>query len=145
MFGAIRERLMVALKVPGDLRGRVVRLAPELFMGCLAESGVDLEGWLTAGLIQGEPNFAHFVLAAALGAGAAVWTANVDTLIEQAAGGLGAALSVAAYPQEDPGGASQLLKPHGSIDIGRYVFRSDQVICPLLADRCPSGTRLRRP
>ena len=137
LFDVLRDDLtqmlgvMKALKKYDDPTEALRSLAPETFMRCLYEGGLDLESWLTRTLDQGEPNAVHAVLAAALEDGDTVWTVNVDELIERAAGGQ---VVVTAYDEEVPNPDARLLKPHGTISRGRYLFRSDQVLAPLPAN-----------
>ena len=137
LFDVLRDDLtqmlgvMKALKKYDEPTEALRSLAPETFMRCLYEGGLDLESWLTRTLDQGEPNAVHAVLAAALEDGDTVWTVNVDELIERAAGGQ---VVVTAYDEEVPNPDARLLKPHGTISRGRYLFRSDQVLAPLPAN-----------
>jgi hypothetical protein len=135
LFEDLREYLTRRLGVTKALRNQddptaaITSLAPETFMRCIYEGGLDLEGWLTTTLQQGQPNAVHWVLAAALQDGDTVWTVNVDELIEKAAG----VVVIAAYDDESPNQKAKLLKPHGTVSRGRYLFRSDQVLAPLSA------------
>lgn len=69
--------------------------------------------------------------------GEQVGTVNVDELIEDAVRAQrGSAdgqpvLTVTCYPDEVPAPHANLLKPHGTVGRGQYIFRSDQVIRPL--------------
>jgi len=133
LFEGIRQKLISDLgldhvaQAPGaDITAK--HLAPETFMRCIFEGGLPLEEWLTSTLSRGEPNAVHAVLAGAIEDGHSVWTVNVDELIERAAGD---AVRVAAYDDDAPDSQANLLKPHGTVGRGRYIFRSDQVIAPL--------------
>ena len=136
LFEVLRDDLTQRLGVIKALRKHdepteaLRSLAPETFMRCLYDGGLDLENWLTSTLEQGEPNAVHAVLAAALEDGDTVWTVNVDELIERAAG---SQVVVTAYDEEFPNRDARLLKPHGTISRGQYLFRSDQVLAPLPA------------
>ncbi|HEY0168979.1 MAG TPA: SIR2 family protein [Jatrophihabitans sp.] len=70
------------------------------------------------------------MIAASLAAGATVWTANADGLIEKAYQELGSDLSVVSWP-DDPHVEDRLLKLHGSVTTSRYLFTSEQVVRPL--------------
>ena len=136
LFGAIRASLLDQLGLDDgvrdddDVRGFAERLAPEAFMSALHDGGLDLSGWLTGVLSRGEPNVVHHVLARAMERGAAVWSLNVDELVEAA---LGSTVEVASYDDPSPSASARLLKPHGTVSRSRYIFRSDQVTRPLLA------------
>jgi hypothetical protein len=133
MRNAILDELNLHEYVPGsatsrpDLVGITRGLAPEPFMFALRESGVDVQGWLTRTLraddpYRPEPNAVHIALAQLAGAGAAVWTVNFDTLIEEAVPGLRAV----SWPA-DPAGGGDVFKPHGSLP-GPLIVASDDVL-----------------
>ncbi|MGW5721970.1 SIR2 family protein [Amycolatopsis sp. NPDC003865] len=128
LFFALRSYLIEQLNLPSEAVDGATQLAPETFMRALYEGGLPLELWLTRTLRQGHPNAVHTVLATALASGDQVWTVNVDELIEAASP---VALKVAAYDDEVPDVDATLLKPHGTVSNGRYIFRSDQVVRPL--------------
>ncbi|WP_439663857.1 SIR2 family protein [Lentzea sp. HUAS TT2] len=128
LFFALRSYLVEQLELPPDAVNGAAQLAPETFMRALHEGGLPLELWLTRTLRQGHPNALHTVLATALASGDRVWTVNVDELIEAASS---KPLKVAAYDSVAPDADAVLLKPHGTVSSGRYIFRSDQVVRPL--------------
>lgn len=128
LFFALRSYLVEQLELPPDAAKGAAQLAPETFMRALHEGGLPLELWLTRTLRQGHPNALHTVLATALADGDRVWTVNVDELIEAASPD---PPKVAAYDSGAPDADAVLLKPHGTVSVGRYIFRSDQVVRPL--------------
>lgn len=128
LFRELRNALLDALDVGDDVAAVASQLAPETFMRALNDGGLALSAWLTAALSSTEPNALHHVLAEAWRRGDTIWTVNIDELIEIALGG---AAEVAAYPDEVPAPSARILKPHGTVSLGDYVFRSDQVINPL--------------
>ncbi|MFL6112243.1 MAG: hypothetical protein ACJ786_12945 [Catenulispora sp.] len=96
-FAGIRDAILGQLGLPGYIvtgdRGPVSEqqraaagLAPEPFLLALQRDEVYLVPWLRLVLSDGSPNAAHAALAQVAAAGAAVWTVNFDTLIEDAAG-----------------------------------------------------------
>jgi tetratricopeptide (TPR) repeat protein len=133
LFAELRAALIRTLKlseaatVPNAVE-IAETLAPETFMQCIFDGELPIEEWLTTTLGRGAPNPVHAVLAQAIREGARIWTVNVDELIEAAAG---AAARVAVLGAERPPDDANLLKPHGTVSGGQYVFRSDQVIKPL--------------
>ncbi|GAA4470828.1 SIR2 family protein [Phytohabitans houttuyneae] len=108
-------------------------LAPEPFMLALRDSGVDVQDWLSRTLRMDEPapprpNAVHVALAQLAAAGAAVWTVNFDTLIEEAGHGLRAV----AWPS-DAASTGEIYKPHGSLP-GQLIVTADGVLAGLRAD-----------
>jgi hypothetical protein len=139
MRNAILDELNLHEYVPGsaasrpDLAGITRGLAPEPFMFALRESGVDVEGWLTRTLrtddpYRPEPNAVHVALAQLAASGAAVWTVNFDTLIEEAVPGL----RTVSWPA-DPARGGDVFKPHGSLP-GPLILASDDVLRGLRPD-----------
>jgi tetratricopeptide (TPR) repeat protein len=145
LFAAIRRSLIGQLGVTQQRAVEVAEtLAPETFMRCLHDGKLPLQEWLTETLDRGDPNAIHQVLAAYLRGGATVWTVNVDELIEVAAGNIAL---VSAFDEKSPAARANVVKPHGTVSRGRYVFRSDQVIEPLApswADRLIADCTDRR-
>ena len=147
LFAELRKCLVrsVGLErgVTREVADALTALAPETFMRAIFEGGLPLESWISETLGRGEPNAVHAVLAESLSLGATIWTVNVDELIEKAAG---RSVIVAAWNDETPAEDAQLLKPHGTISRGQYLFRSDQVIKRLpmpWADRLTRDCRQR--
>lgn len=136
-FPALRAFLIASLGLTGEAEKAARRLPPERFMQSVQDGRLPLQEWLTKSLTSGRPNAVHHVLARALLAGEQVWTVNVDELIEDAVRAqMGSAdgkpaLAVTSYPDEVPDPRANLLKPHGTVGRGKYIFRSDQVIRPL--------------
>ena len=131
LFAPLRQRLIERLELKPEVVPAAEELAPEVFMRVLREGRLPLEAWLTAILSRGSPNAVHCALAYALREGATVWTVNVDKHIENAASRLGHPIRVASYPDHAPAPEARLLKPHGTVDRGEYIFRADQVLVPL--------------
>lgn len=131
LFGALRERLLDELQINGELRQLAAELAPETFMRAIYNGQLELEPWLTNTLARGHPNAVHHVLAQALEQGATIWTVSVDELIERAAHEQKRNVVATAYPEQQPPLEARLLKPHGTVTNGQYLFRADQVVQPL--------------
>ena len=143
MFPAMRDEILRQLGldryIPGGesaddpatakYRQVTVGLTPEPFMLALKQARLEVGRWLAGILRHGSPNAVHSALAELAGAGAAVWTVNFDTKIEDASGGT---LRVSAFP-DAPAADAQLFKPHGTLD-GELILDSEQVIRPLRAD-----------
>jgi hypothetical protein len=130
-FEELRSALLSRLDAGSELDTAASQLAPETFMRALYEGRLPLKRWLSTVLGAGSPNAVHTVLATALARGAAVWTVNVDELIEQALKTMEANVRVASYPDGAPDADAVLLKPHGTVSRGRYLFRSNQVVRPM--------------
>jgi tetratricopeptide (TPR) repeat protein len=130
-FDRLRRSLLDGVGVEASIATTAKSLAPETFMRALYEGRLPLEQWLTQVLSRGSPNAVHTSLATAISDGATVWTVNIDELIEEAARDLGVPLSTAAYPDPVPDISACLLKPHGTVTNGKYIFRADQVVKPL--------------
>ena len=128
VFGVLREWLLQRLGVPGATAPAARELAPERFMQAVSDGMLPLSDWLSATLSQGSPNAVHHVLRTCLDSGDTVWTLNVDELIEQVSS---SPLRTAAYDDSVPDPRAQLLKPHGTVSRGAYIFRTDQVVRPL--------------
>lgn len=146
LFAELRKQICSWLMI--DVTGKVTAMGPEVFMYCLrlglGEAAVNR--WLAATLGVGEPNAVHAVLARALDAGHRIWSFNVDELIERApAPGEDQSAAMARRErwvahrsrqprlagEEPPDPGARLLKPHGSLSLGNFVFRTDQVLYPL--------------
>ena len=129
LFAELRKCLVRSVGLEGEvtqgIADALTALAPETFMQAIFEGGLPLESWISETLGRGEPNAVHVVLAESLRLGATVWTVNVDELIEKAAG---RSAVVAAWNDETPAEDARLLKPHGTVSRGHYLFRSNQVI-----------------
>lgn len=126
-FDRIHAELMAQLGFSAGTPA-AAELAPEVFMRVLFEGLLPLEQWLAEQLGRGSPNALHWALATALRGGATVWTVNVDELIEDAAG---RSIGVSSYPDPVPASGDRLLKPHGTVSRGKFIFRADQVLVPL--------------
>ena len=133
VFAAVRDEILSQLGlneyIPSRARNTVQtrtaeRLAPEPFMLALDRAGVPVESWVKRVVARGAPNAVHHALAQLCQAGAAVWTVNYDTLIEDAGG-----LEECAWPSE-PRRGTFVYKPHGSIT-GRLILTAEQVLRPL--------------
>jgi len=125
LFAELRTALIRTLKLSeGATVPNVVEiaetLAPETFMQCIFDGELPIEEWLTMTLGRGAPNPVHAVLAEAIREGARIWTVNVDELIETAAG---TTATVAVLGDECPPADANLLKPHGTVSRGQYIFR----------------------
>jgi hypothetical protein len=143
MFLAIRDEILHQLELDryiptwdpdadaGTAKYRQVAagLNPEPFMLALKQADLEVGPWLAGTLRAGSANAVHHALAELAGAGAAVWTVNFDTKIEDAAKGT---LRVSAFPAT-PAPDAQLLKPHGTLD-GELILDSEQVLRPLRSD-----------
>jgi hypothetical protein len=114
---------------PSEQQRVALGLAPEPFMLALRRAGIEIVPWLHRTLSTGKSNAAHDALAQLAAGGAAVWTVNFDTLIEEASGGK---LMVSAWP-DDPADTAALLKPHGTVT-GQVIVDSEQVLRPLGRD-----------
>ncbi|WP_305785574.1 SIR2 family protein [Symbioplanes lichenis] len=143
LFDPMRNDILRQLRlheyVPGEdphrpeLERITEGLAPEPFMLALRESGVDVEGWLARTLrptdpAPARPNAVHVALAQLAGAGAAVWTVNFDTLIEEA----DPSLRVVAW-REAASTPGEIYKPHGSLP-GPLIVTADAVLAGLRDD-----------
>lgn len=131
VFILLRAFLIKRLSLLDSAVAPAAELAPERFMQSIFDGGLPLETWLTQTLSAGEPNAVHHVLATALADGDTVWTVNVDELIERAAATANCPVIVTAFDEPEPTPRARLLKPHGTISRGRYIFRTDQVVRPL--------------
>jgi hypothetical protein len=140
-FDQLRGALLERIEVGPKLSTAASSLAPETFMRVLFEGLLPLEKWLSMTLSSGAPNAVHGALATAIARGATVWTVNADELIEEALKRIGASALVATYPDTAPHPGAVLLKPHGTVSCGHYVFRADQVVQPMPR---PWAERLRR-
>ena len=146
LFNPMRDAILKQLGLddyvmPPDHRGnptgpaRITNgLAPEPFFLALRTSGVNVQDWLIRTLGSGQPspprpNAVHAALAELAAAGAAVWTVNFDTLIEEVAGH---PVRAVAWPA-DPAGRGVIFKPHGSLP-GQLIVTADQVLRGLRAD-----------
>lgn len=129
MFRDLLESLIASLNLTDEVADQAKQLAPETFMRAVAEGRLPLTEWLSRLLGAGEPNAVHHALAGAFRSGATIWTVNIDEHIEHVLGDdLG---PVAAYPDSSPATTARILKPHGTLSVGEFVFRSDQVVRPL--------------
>lgn len=133
-FPEIRSALTRWLRV--ELEDEVMKdVAPEALLSRLRAAGVDIDRALREILEAGDPrpNALHFILAAALRAGHAVWTTNFDELIEGAARWAGIEVHVLVVG-DDPTcncGMGHLLKPHGTLGRSGLIARSEDVLAPL--------------
>jgi hypothetical protein len=129
LFAELRKCLVRSVGLEAEatqeIANALTALAPETFMQAIFEGGLPLESWISETLGRGEANAVHAVLAESLRLGATVWTVNVDELIEKAAS---RSVVVAAWDDETPAEEARLLKPHGTVSRGHYLFRSNQVI-----------------
>ncbi len=132
LFDRLRRELLDSLGLDGDIADQASRLAPETFMRALHDGGLPLSAWLTNTLGVGEPNAVHVALAEAHRRGATIWTVNIDELIETAIGDSAEDITT-SYPDGAPDPNRRIVKPHGTLSGGTYVFRSDQVVRPLAA------------
>ena len=128
VFAVLRGYLLGRLQLPAPSARLAELLAPERFMQSIFDGGLPLAEWLSETLGQGRPNAVHHVLRRALDEGDTVWTMNVDELIERA---WEDPPLVSAFDEAVPSPAARLLKPHGTLSRGRYIFRTDQVVRPL--------------
>jgi len=131
IFTVLRKYLITRLGLADDVVAPAGELAPERFMQSVYDGGLPLERWLTKTLSAGEPNAVHHVLADCLNKGDTIWTVNVDELIEEAVRSQHSSVVVAAFDDNNPSAEARLLKPHGTVSRGMYIFRTDQVIRPL--------------
>jgi SIR2-like domain len=122
-------------------------MGAEVFMHCirLGLGAVPLNEWLATTLGVGQPNAVHAVLARALDEGHRIWSFNIDELIERAPApgedqekamirrGEWVAHRARHFRPDEPTPlpAARLLKPHGSLSLGNFLFRTDQVLYPL--------------
>lgn len=128
VFAVLRGYLLDRLQLSASSAGLAELLAPERFMQSIFDGGLPLAEWLSETLGQGRPNAVHHVLRRALDEGDTVWTMNVDELIERA---WEEPPLVSSFDEVAPSPAARLLKPHGTLSRGRYIFRTDQVVRPL--------------
>jgi tetratricopeptide (TPR) repeat protein len=145
LFDSLRGTLCEWMGVEQIIGGR---MPPEVFMNCVAQGlGQDrLSAWLvdtlspdrrTVGGVR--PNAVHAVLAKALGSGDIVWSLNVDELVEQSVEDndrelfsiLSERLTAHRGVQGSPVKEARLLKPHGTLAMRNFVFRTSQVIRPM--------------
>jgi hypothetical protein len=130
LFDPMRDNILGQLRLDGYQPEVTDGLAPEPFMRALRDSGVDIDGWLAETLRNGvpfppQPNAVHVALAQLARAGAAVWTVNFDTLVEEAGPGLRAISWPAAAD-----GQGEIYKPHGSLP-GELIVTADGVLAGL--------------
>lgn len=128
VFAVLRAYIIRRLDLAESAVEAASELAPERFMQSVSDGGLPLEAWLTETLSGGEPNAVHRILRKAIAGGDTVWTLNVDELIERAGKD---PLVVSAFDDKAPESSARLLKPHGTVSRGHYIFRTDQVIRPL--------------
>ena len=120
------------------------KFPPEVLFGTLHLFGVAFEGNLRRALGGLEPNVAHYVAAAVIRAGGAVWTPNVDLAVEEAhRRAYGSMPHRACRVPSGPADASDdvaplagatgrsLVKFHGSLDVaGSLAFTDRQLLVP---------------
>ncbi|MFC1401818.1 MULTISPECIES: SIR2 family protein [Streptacidiphilus] len=126
MFDAIRETLLEKIGLKED--PHTAELVPEPFMLELSRSQVEVVPWVRE-MLGGaaEPNAAHQALAQLAARGAALWTVNFDTLIEQASSGTLTACAWPASPATVAATGAVILKPHGSLG-GELIVTAEQVL-----------------
>lgn len=146
LFDPLRSAICEWLQI--DETAKVKAMGPEVFMHCirLGLREAPLNEWLASILGVGEPNAVHAVLAQALDEGHRVWSFNVDELIERApAGGEDQTTAKARrdrwvahrskefrpVDEPPPPPEARLFKPHGSVSLRNFIFRTDQVLYPL--------------
>jgi len=132
LFDAIRRALLEPLQVGLD-PARLSQLAPEALLSRLKSAGLDIDSELRQMLSGGDPNALHVMAAELLRSGSAIWTTNLDELIETAAGHAGIAFH-RLLPGDDPGcrcSLGHLVKVHGTLSGERVLARSEDVLVPL--------------
>jgi tetratricopeptide (TPR) repeat protein len=132
LFDAIRRALLEPLDVGLD-QALWRQLAPEALLSRLQAVGLDIDSELRQMLGGGEPNALHYMAAEMLRAGSAIWTTNLDELVEGAAERFGVRFH-RLLPGNDPSCSCRLghlVKVHGTLSAGRVLARSEDVLVPL--------------
>ncbi len=132
LFDAIRRALLEPLQVGLD-PARLSQLAPEALLSRLQSAGLDIDSELRQILSGGHPNALHVMAAELLRSGSAIWTTNLDELIETAAGQAGIPFH-RLLPGDEPGcrcSRGHLVKVHGTLSGERVLARSEDVLLPL--------------
>jgi hypothetical protein len=139
LFAAIRRALLAPLEIDlGDVPWG--QLAPEALLSRLDASGLDIDRELRHMLSGGLANAIHAMAATVLASGAAVWTTNLDELIEMSAQRRKIAFH-RLLSGDDAGCECELghlVKVHGTLSRTPMIARSEDVLLPL-----PSSWRER--